>query len=149
MKTDSEEDRLLFDLLSQMLEYDDRRRITLSQCLKHPYFKLICNPQYQQEPFNNYHHSDECTDSSGSSKGISKSNSFIAKGIYADYEGDCQKFPYEDIFDDRKFLFEGDGDIYHNTKGGYSYDDRYRTNGHDRFDKNLKKYKINEGIYHL
>ncbi|KAF2360741.1 Protein kinase domain [Trinorchestia longiramus] len=40
-----EEHKQLFDLISQMLEYDPAHRITLSQALRHPFFEKIPNSQ--------------------------------------------------------------------------------------------------------
>lgn len=41
MITDDEEHRLLFDLISRMLEYEIIHRITLSEALRHPFFAKL------------------------------------------------------------------------------------------------------------
>ncbi|XP_047234474.1 dual specificity protein kinase CLK1-like isoform X2 [Girardinichthys multiradiatus] len=47
MRTNSEEEKQLFDLLTCMLEYDVSRRITLEEALWHPFF---CPLRMQQQP---------------------------------------------------------------------------------------------------
>jgi len=46
MKTDDEDTRSLFDLISRMLEYEPSQRITLSEALRHPFFDKI--PMHQR-----------------------------------------------------------------------------------------------------
>jgi CDC-like kinase len=46
MKSDNEDTRLLFDLISRMLEYEPSQRITLAEALKHPFFDKI--PAHQR-----------------------------------------------------------------------------------------------------
>jgi len=41
MKSDTEDERQLFDLISKMLEYDPSSRITLKEALDHPFFKKL------------------------------------------------------------------------------------------------------------
>lgn len=46
MKSDDEDTRSLFDLISRMLEYEPSQRITLSEALRHPFFDKI--PMHQR-----------------------------------------------------------------------------------------------------
>lgn len=41
MRGDSDDHRQLFDLISQMLEYDPEHRITMEDVMKHPYFDKL------------------------------------------------------------------------------------------------------------
>jgi len=57
MLSESDDHRLLFDLLRRMLAYDVRDRLTLGEALRHPYFqKLFPNSRYDfGTQFCNYH----------------------------------------------------------------------------------------------
>lgn len=41
MQPDNEEHRNLFDLISQLLEYEPNNRLTLANALDHPFFKRL------------------------------------------------------------------------------------------------------------
>jgi len=49
MMSDEQDHQQLFDLVEKMLEYDPKRRITLSESLRHPFFERILPEQRIKE----------------------------------------------------------------------------------------------------
>lgn len=45
MMSDEQDHQQLFELIEKMLEYDPKRRITLSEALRHPFFERLLPEQ--------------------------------------------------------------------------------------------------------
>ena len=52
MRGDNEDHRHLFDLISQMLEYDPQYRIQMPDVMKHPYFDKLTPEERGDDPKN-------------------------------------------------------------------------------------------------
>lgn len=55
MMSDETDHQQLFDLVEKMLEYDPKRRITLAESLRHPFFERLLPEQRINDVLSNTH----------------------------------------------------------------------------------------------